>query len=82
MRAGKPQLITPFAHDQFDNAHRLSSLGIAETSQESNPSEWHRKLLRIIGDNEVRTQCDLIKSRINANPNHVERIAQAILKLA
>lgn len=82
MRAGKPQLITPFAHDQFDNAHRLALLGIAETSKENNPSEWHRKLLRIIGDNEVRTQCDLIKSRINANPHHVEQIAKAILKLA
>ncbi len=27
MRAGVPQLITPFAHDQFDNAARVERLG-------------------------------------------------------
>jgi rhamnosyltransferase subunit B len=29
MAAGCRQLVTPFAHDQFDNAHRLRKLGIA-----------------------------------------------------
>lgn len=28
MRAGLPMLVVPFAHDQFDNAHRVQQLGI------------------------------------------------------
>ncbi|HYO84625.1 MAG TPA: glycosyltransferase, partial [Bryobacteraceae bacterium] len=30
LRAGRPMLIVPFAHDQFDNAERLKRLGAAE----------------------------------------------------
>jgi len=31
LRAGKPQLVTPFLGDQFDNAERLRRLGLART---------------------------------------------------
>ena len=31
LRAGKPQLITPFCNDQFDIAERLRRLGVART---------------------------------------------------
>jgi rhamnosyltransferase subunit B len=31
LAAGCPQLVTPFAHDQFDNADRLVKLGVART---------------------------------------------------
>lgn len=31
MRAGKPMLVVPFGHDQFDNANRVKRLGVAET---------------------------------------------------
>jgi UDP:flavonoid glycosyltransferase YjiC (YdhE family) len=30
MRSGRPMLVTPFAHDQFDNAERVRRLGAAE----------------------------------------------------
>ncbi|WP_363348481.1 glycosyltransferase [Methylocystis echinoides] len=30
MRAGRPQVVTPFLGDQFDNAERLARLGVAE----------------------------------------------------
>ena len=30
MRAGRPMLVVPFAHDQFDNAERMRRLGIGE----------------------------------------------------
>jgi len=30
MRSGRPQLVVPFAHDQFDNGARVQRLGIAE----------------------------------------------------
>ena len=28
LRAGKPVLVVPFAHDQFDNAARITRLGV------------------------------------------------------
>jgi UDP:flavonoid glycosyltransferase YjiC (YdhE family) len=31
MRAGKPMLVVPYAHDQADNAFRVTKLGIART---------------------------------------------------
>ena len=31
LAAGLPQLITPWAHDQFDNATRLRRLGVAKS---------------------------------------------------
>lgn len=31
LRAGKPNLVVPFSHDQFDNAFRLRRLGMSET---------------------------------------------------
>jgi rhamnosyltransferase subunit B len=31
MRSGRPMLVMPFAHDQFDNASRVTRLGIART---------------------------------------------------
>jgi rhamnosyltransferase subunit B len=31
MRSGRPMLVVPFAHDQFDNAARVTRLGIART---------------------------------------------------
>lgn len=35
MRAGRPMLIVPFGHDQFDNAQRLKRLGAAEVLPQS-----------------------------------------------
>lgn len=31
LRAGRPQLVVPFSHDQFDNAARARRLGVADT---------------------------------------------------
>lgn len=35
MRSGRPQLVVPFAHDQFDNAARVCRLGAAEVLHRS-----------------------------------------------
>ncbi|MBK9167296.1 MAG: glycosyltransferase family 1 protein [Bryobacterales bacterium] len=31
LRSGRPTLVVPFAHDQFDNAHRVWRLGVSRT---------------------------------------------------
>lgn len=35
LRAGRPTLVTPFAHDQPDNAHRVERLGVSRTLRPS-----------------------------------------------
>lgn len=50
MRGGRPMLVVPFAHDQFDNAARVRRLGIAEVlyrSRYTAPAAEHllRRLL-------------------------------------
>jgi rhamnosyltransferase subunit B len=43
--AGVPQLITPFAHDQFDNAARVVRLGCgAQIALKASPRKWARAL--------------------------------------
>jgi UDP:flavonoid glycosyltransferase YjiC (YdhE family) len=32
LRAGRPQLVTPFGNDQFFNARRIASLGVGDTT--------------------------------------------------
>ena len=31
LRSGRPMLVVPHGHDQFDNAHRVTKLGVART---------------------------------------------------
>lgn len=52
MRAGKPMLVVPFAHDQPDNAHRLERLGISRTIPRGGytPDRAAGELRRLLGD--------------------------------
>jgi rhamnosyltransferase subunit B len=45
LAAGIPQLVVPFAHDQFDNAARLRRLGVAVTLDTAAPvADWRAAL--------------------------------------
>lgn len=81
MRAGKPQLVTPFAHDQFDNAFRLEELGIAKTAKGNNPDVWRHKLTEMIGSKNTQGACESIKNRMLSNPDPIDQIARKILSL-
>jgi rhamnosyltransferase subunit B len=59
LKAGLPQLIVPFAHDQPDNANRLKALGIAERL---NPGQFAasrvvKKLTWLLTDPLARVRC-------------------------
>lgn len=41
LRSGRPMLVVPFAHDQFDNAYRVRRLGVAEVLYRTS---YNRKL--------------------------------------
>ena len=68
MRAGRPMLVMPFAHDQPDNAARVTRLDIARTIARSNYTA-HRaaaKLTALLGDPAAATQATAIGGRIRA----------------
>jgi UDP:flavonoid glycosyltransferase YjiC (YdhE family) len=66
LAAGVPQLVVPFAHDQFDNAYRVKRLGCGmELSQPKyRPRLIARALDRLIGDTTIASQCQIIAKRM------------------
>jgi len=56
LRAGRPQLVTPFLGDQFDNGERLRRLGVARVvdGKTATPEAIRRELERLDGQYETR----------------------------
>lgn len=65
LRSGTPQLIVPFAWDQFDNAARITSLGVGMTipAKRLRPRNLTRSLQKLCASETIRTQCSLLASR-------------------
>ncbi|OYY75412.1 MAG: hypothetical protein B7Y40_00345 [Gammaproteobacteria bacterium 28-57-27] len=64
LRAGTPQLVAPFAWDQFDNGARIASLGVGKVipAKKLQPRNLARSL-RVLNTSEaVRAQCSLLAS--------------------
>jgi UDP:flavonoid glycosyltransferase YjiC (YdhE family) len=77
--AGIPMLIRPMAHDQRDNAARLSALGVASSllPKNYNARTASEALNRLIGSTEVRTRAQALSSRLSAE-TPLERACEAI----
>lgn len=56
LAAGIPQLVLPFAHDQFDNAARLRRLGVAVTLHSAAPAAAWQAAVRKLFDAPGRAQ--------------------------
>lgn len=77
---GVPQLITPFAHDQFDNGARLKALGVAEVvAPDASPTRWARALMRL-STPEVAEACNDMAGRM-AHSQTLARIVDEIESL-
>jgi rhamnosyltransferase subunit B len=65
LRAGVPQLITPFNFDQPDNASRLARLGTGDVIRPTsyNATRAAAKLQRLIASPEVQLACRSVKER-------------------
>lgn len=52
LRAGRPTLVVPFAHDQADNAYRVERLGVSRTLQRSRyrAARVERELAELLGN--------------------------------
>ncbi|QDQ26523.1 glycosyltransferase [Chitinimonas arctica] len=79
LAAGVPQMITPFAHDQFDNAARLVKLGVASTvSPDAAATRWAKALLPLAGKAEA---CAQLAHAMGRPGEAAERIADQIESL-
>ncbi len=82
LAAGVPQLVTPFAHDQFDNAFRLRRLGVARELRNLNHDEWARTLSELKNSKAVELACREAKAQIDKAQSATAIGADAIESLA
>lgn len=68
LRAGRPVLVTPMAHDQFDNSARLKRLGVGDRINFSSCSAkaMAKSLRHLIEDEEINTAARALAPRIAA----------------
>jgi len=64
LRAGKPQVVVPFAHDQFDNADRVRRLGLGRIARRGGRPEG--ALRDLLADGAARARAAEIGRRVAA----------------
>ncbi|KVE44257.1 glycosyltransferase [Burkholderia sp. BDU5] len=81
--AGVPQVVTPFAHDQFDNAQRVAASGCGVRLDAPVQGEsLGRALLRVLGDDAIAARCAQVRARMEAEPNGCDEAARFIERFA
>ena len=82
LASGTPQLITPFAIDQPDNAARAVQLGVAKRIAPRAPlGNWVRALASLIDNPAIRSACSVYARKIANDPPAQELIADWIERL-
>jgi rhamnosyltransferase subunit B len=77
--AGIPQVVTPFAHDQFDNAQRVAASGCGvRLDGPLLPQTLSRALKQVLGSPSIATQCGRMHDRLASSPNGCEVAARYI----
>lgn len=81
--AGVPQLIMPMAHDQFDNAARITKLNIGDeiARKKFRAPLVAEKLSKLLSSNDVAESCKHISRATAALKNGREAAADAVEKL-
>jgi len=82
LAAGCPQLVVPFAHDQFDNANRLRRLGVARSiiAKKYTAKSAARELRLLLTEESVRQNCRQIADRLR-DDDAVDRTCDLIEEL-
>jgi rhamnosyltransferase subunit B len=66
--AGIPQLITPFAHDQFDNATRVARLGCGfQMDSHASSKAMLESLKRLLEDERIQQNCAAFRLRVDSS---------------
>jgi len=83
LRAGKPQLITPVAFDQPDNAERAEKLGVARVLpfQKVNARRLAEKLERVLADTRQAEAARTLGAQLSS-VDGASIAADALLRLA
>lgn len=84
LRAGVPQLVVPFAHDQFDNGMRVELLGVGRSLHASrlNPRRLYRSLHALLDSDAVRQQAASVAARFAGAPGAAALVAQIEAQIA
>ncbi|WP_248802874.1 glycosyltransferase [Pseudomonas sp. MWU13-2100] len=81
--AGVPQIATPFAHDQFDNAARMERLGCGlRVFPPASAESLAKALDQVLNSHEVRASCDRYRKLIPSGESACEAAALQIEALA
>lgn len=85
-RAGIPQLIVPFAYDQFDNGWRIKRLGVGDVllARRLSAGRMQRQLARLLAAPEVALACGEVARRMGPGlaPAHLLDQVEAALAAA
>jgi len=77
--AGIPQVVTPFAHDQFDNAQRVAASGCGVRLDAPLQARALARALRdVLGSPSIATQCVRMQDRLAAAPDGCDTAARYI----
>lgn len=69
LRAGIPQLVVPLAHDQFDNAARVTALGVGVSlrADRVNAARLADKLTQLTDNDALATRCAAVGARFDGS---------------
>ena len=83
-RAGIPQLIVPFAYDQFDNGWRTKRLGVGDVllARRLSVRRMRRQLARLLAAPEVQLACGEVARRMGQGPQPARLLDQVEAALA
>jgi UDP:flavonoid glycosyltransferase YjiC (YdhE family) len=82
LAAGIPQLIAPFAYDQFDNAARIERMVAGRRVSARNAGDWATALREVSGECTERAQARRLAQRMASAPAGARRIAERLRALA
>jgi rhamnosyltransferase subunit B len=81
--AGIPQLITPFAHDQFDNAARVVRLGCGfQMDSHGNDAAMLKSLTQLLEDERIQRNCTAFRLRVDSGESACIKALSAIETIA
>lgn len=77
LQAGIPQLLMPFAHDQYDNAHLLKRAGVADSLARKRFTGRNvaQKLDRLLSSSQVKERCRALAAQLRAQDARAETCA-------
>jgi rhamnosyltransferase subunit B len=84
LRAGTPQLVAPFAWDQFDNGARVAALGagLVLPARKMRTRPLTRALQTLLTSVRVRTSCEVVAERFSLPPDPVGLCAEIERRVA